>query len=164
MRSQILPRALCLITALLLCISPVCNAMKVFKAKTESTENKTVKAVNNDSYYFSIPVVDKKKNTSLKVSTRPDFTPATNNNILLEKMTNKELSFNYESEIGSKSIVKDENIISETADSQGFLKMGMFSGRHGHQCQKRVQFLQLIPHCHHRYCCHRLRQRERRQR
>lgn len=128
MRSQILPRALCLITALLLCISPVCNAMKVFKAKTESTENKTVKAVNNDSYYFSIPVVDKKKNTSLKVSTRPDFTPATNNNILLEKMTNKELSFNYESEIGSKSIVKDENIISDTADSQGFFKMGMFYG------------------------------------
>ena len=128
MRSQILPRALCLITALLLCISPVCNAMKVFKAKTESTENKTVKAVNNDSYYFSIPVVDKKKNTSLKVSNRPDFTPATNNNILLEKMTNKELSFNYESEIGSKSIVKDENIISDTADSQGFFKMGMFYG------------------------------------
>lgn len=128
MRSQISPRVLCLLTALLLCISPACHSMKVYEAKTESIDYKQVKAANSNSYYFSIPVLEQKKNAVKVMPNLPDLAAETNTPIVSKNIPNEVLSMNNGLKISSKSVATNENITSGNIASLKFFKTGMFYG------------------------------------
>jgi hypothetical protein len=128
MRSQLLPRILCLFTVLFLCISSSALAATAFKTNTESTVNKTVKSITGTSYYFNIPVAHQHQNVQKEVSPQTHLTATVNNPILMDKIPFDEVSFKNRTNIGSEIHLVNTNKHTDFASSQSFFKKGMFYG------------------------------------
>lgn len=128
MRSQILPPALCLLFAVLLAFSPTISVAKNTEVKSKTTDNKHIKSLDKDTYYFNISDINQSKDaTNLSESTlnlSPSPEDATfNENHLIEENSYK----NNTNVIVGNTASLEENKIEEISTSSLF-RQGMFYG------------------------------------
>lgn len=128
MRSQILPPALCLLLAVMFAFNPAYSAINNLKVKSKTTDNKPIKSLNSDTYYFNISDINQHKDATNKsesaviVSPKPEVLSLDKNHSIEENS----YKYNVTIPVGNTASLEENKI--EEVSTPSLFRQGMFYG------------------------------------
>lgn len=128
MRSHILPRKLCFLVAFFLGLGLSFSAVKSVEASAKTTENKKVKTILIDNYYFNSPILSQDANKPKTKQTSNDLTQVSNSAENVELNQIEEISYKNETNLAVGNSVKVQTTKSNLAEGKTLFKQGMFYG------------------------------------